>query len=81
MNLYQQFDERSFMQLGLNDRALQAGLGFVAHATVWPTASSVRESGYVASGSTSARELREQILACMRDDGKAVRRPPEKFTL
>jgi hypothetical protein len=33
MNLYQQFDERSFMQLGLNDQALQAGLGFVAYAT------------------------------------------------
>jgi hypothetical protein len=33
MNLYQQFDERSFMQPGLNDRARQSGLGFVAHAT------------------------------------------------
>ena len=37
MNLYQQFDERSFMQLGLNDQ------GFVAYATFCAEVSGVDE--------------------------------------
>src|SRR5580700_10865644 len=62
-------------------RVLQAGLGFVAHATVWAAASGVHESGCVASGSTSARELREQILASRTMTARPVGVDHKNFTL
>ena len=49
MNLYRRFDELNWMQLGSNDPALQAGLGFVAHATFADAVSNVDELGCVAS--------------------------------
>jgi NAD(P)H-dependent flavin oxidoreductase YrpB (nitropropane dioxygenase family) len=49
MNLYLRFDKLNWMQLGSNDPVIQAGLGFVAHATIADVLCGAGKLGRVAS--------------------------------
>jgi hypothetical protein len=79
MELYQRSDKLNWMRPGLNDPVLQAGLGFVAHATIADTVCHAGELAHIASRSASDQELTEQILLSKRDDRELIRSLVNKF--
>jgi NAD(P)H-dependent flavin oxidoreductase YrpB (nitropropane dioxygenase family) len=63
MKLYRQFDKLNWMRIRSNDPVLQAGLGFVAHATIADMVCHAGELAHVGSRSEHGQELKEQILS------------------